>query len=169
MDTLTLETRRKIYQIILKHPGIHLREIQRKLDMATGMLTYHLGVLEETGFIRSETKEGKKCYFPYTFPYSDRRIILLLREKIARSIVLFLIERPHTFSELVKKTGRSKSVVSTSLSRLRDGGVVKISTQNDTNYYELSDPDKIKKMFITYKESFYDDAVDRFVELWLEI
>ena len=44
-DPLELETRRRIYAHIMRHPGQFLREIQRALDMAMGSLEFNLDAL----------------------------------------------------------------------------------------------------------------------------
>lgn len=46
-DSLALETRRKIYNLILNYPGLHEREIARKLNLSLSTLDYHLHYLEK--------------------------------------------------------------------------------------------------------------------------
>ncbi|MEM3397335.1 MAG: ArsR family transcriptional regulator [Thermoplasmata archaeon] len=169
MDALELEVRRKIYQTILKNPGLHLRELQRQTGLAMGMLTYHLDVLENSGLIRTEVKEKKKCYFPYAFSYSQSSLIMFMRESVPRKILLLLLEKPRKFGELVELVGKSKSVVSTHLTRLLKTGIISATKEENENLYSLKEPEKVKETFITYRESFYDDALDRFIELYLEM
>ncbi|MGC9060477.1 MAG: winged helix-turn-helix transcriptional regulator [Thermoplasmata archaeon] len=166
MDALELETRRRIYQTILKNPGIHIREIQRKTGLAIGVLTYNLEVLENTGYLRSELKDGKKYYFPYTFPYSDSRMLMFMREPTPRKILLLLLQHPCTFNELLQNVGKSRGVVYTHISRMVKEGVVgQKQSENGTLYYVCL-PEKVKSIFLTYRESFYDGALERFIELW---
>jgi predicted transcriptional regulator len=47
-EILKLETRRKIYKIILENPGLHLREILRRTKLSYGVLSYHLKYLKKT-------------------------------------------------------------------------------------------------------------------------
>ncbi|MEM4160974.1 MAG: ArsR family transcriptional regulator [Thermoplasmata archaeon] len=169
MDPLELEVRRKIYQTILKNPGLHLRELQRRTALATGMLTYHLDVLENSGLIRSEVKEKRKCYFPHAFSYSRSSLIMFMRESLPRKILLLLLEKPRKFEEIVELTGKSKSVISTHLTRMLKAGIISATKQENKHTYSLREPEKVKETFITYRESFYDEALERFIELYLEM
>lgn len=169
MEALELEVRRNIYQTILKNPGLHLRELQRRTGIATGMLTYHLDVLERTGLIRSEAKEKRKCYFPHAFSYSQSSLIMFMRESVPRKILILLLENPRNFAEIVEKTNKSKSVISTHISRMIKAGIIGIRKQGNETLYLLREPEKVKETFVTYRESFYDDALDRFIELYLEL
>ena len=44
-EALALEVRRKIYEEIKASPGLHFRELQRRVGLATGSLQYHLDYL----------------------------------------------------------------------------------------------------------------------------
>ncbi|MEM3738832.1 MAG: transcriptional regulator, partial [Thermoplasmata archaeon] len=60
-------------------------------------------------------------------------------------------------------------VVSTHLTRLLKTGIISATKEENENLYSLKEPEKVKETFITYRESFYDDALDRFIELYLEM
>jgi len=47
-------TRKKIMDYIQEHPGSHLHEIGRNLDLAMGDVQYQLNVLEKTGHVVSK-------------------------------------------------------------------------------------------------------------------
>ena len=57
-DTLALEARREIYNLILANPGLHEREIGRKLEMSLSTLDYHLHYLEKREIVTSK-KDGR--------------------------------------------------------------------------------------------------------------
>ncbi|WP_319506293.1 hypothetical protein [uncultured Methanolobus sp.] len=48
---LELDTRKRIFETIQRSPGIHLRELERILDMAIGNLQYHLHYMEKKNLI----------------------------------------------------------------------------------------------------------------------
>ena len=48
---LNLETRRQIYNYIRKNPGVHFRDISRKLKISMYNLDYHLHILKKQGFV----------------------------------------------------------------------------------------------------------------------
>ena len=60
---LELENRRTIYQLIEKYPGIHFRELYRKLKISMGSFEYHLQVLERSDLIYSQKEGGFTRYF----------------------------------------------------------------------------------------------------------
>ena len=52
-EILENENRKKIYETIERSPGIHLREIQRILDMPLTTLEYHLSYMTRKKIIYS--------------------------------------------------------------------------------------------------------------------
>jgi predicted transcriptional regulator len=44
-------------------PGIHFRELSRRLALADGDLAYHLHVLTQANLLRCESLTGRKLYF----------------------------------------------------------------------------------------------------------
>lgn len=60
---LNLEKRRIIHNIILKNPGIHLREIVRKSKIPKSTLKYHIIYLEKQNLIIKKVDRGCSRYF----------------------------------------------------------------------------------------------------------
>ena len=56
-DPLELENRRRIHQEVTLNPGLHYRELQRRLDMVPGLLDYHLAYLQEKGLMIQKVPE----------------------------------------------------------------------------------------------------------------
>ena len=61
--SLDLKTRRDIYNFILKHPGLHLSELCRRLNLRKNNLDYHLNYLNSQGLIAISSKEGYSTYY----------------------------------------------------------------------------------------------------------
>ena len=57
------EEERKIYNLIVQHPGLHLTKIATLLNMRITLVDQYLHKLEEKGVISSSTDEGYKCFF----------------------------------------------------------------------------------------------------------
>src|SRR5450759_93938 len=93
---LELETRRRIYEQIKKSPGIHFRELERRLEMVVGNLQYHLQHLEKRNLIRALNNEDYVRYFvkDKSLNETDRKIISLLRRSGCRHILLQLLTNP---------------------------------------------------------------------------
>ncbi|HUS99823.1 MAG TPA: helix-turn-helix domain-containing protein [Candidatus Thermoplasmatota archaeon] len=78
-DVLDLETRRKIYDIISKNPGLHLSKIADLLSMRISHVEYHVNFLEKHEIITIEKSTGykrfylkkfyKEIYDPYYTPW----------------------------------------------------------------------------------------------------
>ena len=49
-EAVILTPRDKIYSIIVQNPGLHFREIQRRTNIATGALQYHLEYLKKISY-----------------------------------------------------------------------------------------------------------------------
>ena len=62
-DALELDSRRKIYEQVEKVPGIHFRELSRRLKIPTGVIEYHLRYLETHELIVSRREGRYKRYF----------------------------------------------------------------------------------------------------------
>jgi len=91
-DILKLETRRDIYNVILKNPGLHLREILRITNLPTGSLQYHLKYLEKYGLITSiANKKYIRYYIKDKVSHKEKKILNFLRQEIPRRIILMLL------------------------------------------------------------------------------
>ena len=168
MGPLDLENRRKIFDIIAGRPGTYLREMERELGMAIGLLSYHLDQLEKKGLVRSEDDGYRKRYFPVEgFRLRDRRYTTFLRQKAARNIILLLLDRKEMrFQGIQREIGVSKSTLSYHLKRLVDGGVVGERKVEREKHYTLSEPEAVVDAFLMLRGSMEGDAVDRFTEIW---
>ncbi len=164
-----LTTRRKIYEEILLNPGLHFRELQARLNMPTGVLEYNLGVLERDGIIVSKMDGRYRRLFPNTAMTRDeRRIMSLLRSKIGRRIVIFLIENGKTkHGDLAKNLNISPSTLSYHLSKLVKGGIIEREISGRESFYFVIDENLVARVIIKYRRSFLDILVDNFAEWYL--
>ncbi|AIJ06144.1 transcriptional regulator, ArsR family [Methanocaldococcus bathoardescens] len=112
---LELELRRKIYNSIKKHPGIHFRELERRVNIATGNLQYHLQYLEKKNLIKSENDGGYVRYFPKDCQLDEngKKIMSFLRRKTSRHIILYLLSKESANNkDIAKDLNLSPSTVS---------------------------------------------------------
>ncbi len=167
-DTLALETRRNIYTLILTYPGLHEREMARKLQMSLSTLDYHLHYLEKREIIVSK-KDGRytRYFVSRKIGAQDKRTISLLRQKTPRNIVLFLLLNPKALhKEICNEIKKSPSTISFHLKKLIDAGIISAISIGRGTAYEVINAEKIVDVLITYKRTFLDDAVDKFIETW---
>jgi len=91
-NILKLETRRDIYEYILKNPGLHLRELSRRKNISIGSIGYHLNFLTKIGLIISRKEHGfVRYYVKTTVGKKDKEIINILRHDIPRRIIMLLL------------------------------------------------------------------------------
>jgi predicted transcriptional regulator len=167
-EALDLERRRMVFQFIRKHPGLHMRALEKRLGISLGDLRYHLDYLERKGFITSRSDGYRKTYFSARDVYlQDRDLLALLRQRGPRSIILHLmVNEEASFDELREALGVSKSTLSFHLKKLTERGLVKVRKREGKNAYHIENRENIAELLITYKGSFLDAAVDRVLEVW---
>lgn len=170
-EALELENRRRIYRLVSKFPGIHMRDIQKRLELSTGVLEYHLNYMEKEEILSCQTDGYRKNYFIKTdVQFGDKTALTLLRQEAPRRIVMFiLLRRRASFKEILDEMKISKSTLSFHMKKLTEGQLVVSEKSGREFIYSVIDPDTTAKTIITYKESFLDSVVDRFVDAWLEI
>ena len=89
---LYLKTRKKIYDYILKYPGLHLRELCRQLNIPKSSLEYHLNYLKKNDLVSFiPEKHYKRYYIKEKIGKNDEKLIKLFRQKVPRKIILLLL------------------------------------------------------------------------------
>ena len=168
MEELT--TRKRIYEEIVMNPGLHFRELQRRLKMQVGMLEYHLSVLQKEGLIIAK-QDGKYVrYFANTvMTQQERNIIGNLRNGVMRRIVIFVLERERVkHRDITEHLNMSSSTISYHLNKLVKNGILNRENVGRENYYTVNNPKLVANTLIKYRKSFLDSLVDSFAKLWLE-
>lgn len=166
---LDSETRKTIYGCIAASPGLHFREIQRRLNLGTGTLDYHLHLLRRQGSIRAE-KSGKFTRYYTTdklFEEKEKSILNLLRNENFRHIVIYLLEhRNPSASEISSALGFSPSRLSWHLKTLLGSNVVEQKKNGRHRFYSLKSPKDMAGYLKAHRASFLDGIVDRFIDAW---
>ncbi len=170
-DALDLESRKEIFDIISDKPGTYMREIQKKLEMPTGQLEYHLRYLEDNNLIAWESISNKKRYFvDDEVSYPDRKMLSILRQDIPRKVLLILLEEGEkNFGTLHEYFDVSKSTLSFHLKKLVKLKLIEGIKKGRKKYFVCVEPKKVAQVLITYQDSFVDKAVDNFVDVWMEM
>lgn len=170
-DQLELDARRRIYDCISKSPGLHFREIQRRTKLATGSLDYHLHFLHKNALIRTEKSGIFVRYYTTHIGYNqrDKELLSLLRHDKIRHILIFLIEKKKAnASEIAKHIGISQSNLSWYLKALAEKEIIVHKKKGRFRFYTVVDKNEIIKCLLTYKTSFLDSVVDKFISAWEE-
>ena len=126
-DTLLfVKKRRDIYNYIKKNPGSHQREISRKLDVPYSTLYYHLNYLKKQDLISEKQNNGYARYYVKNIVGRvDKEILDLLRQKIPRSILVFLLySYVSTEKHLSENLDRHPTTIKHHLKKLLDLDII---------------------------------------------
>ena len=173
-DVLSLEMRRMIYNLILKNPGLHIRAIQRRVNMPYTSLKYHLDYLVKRNLIVSKTYRRYQRYFTKdSMSCESKKIISILREKTTNGIIIFLLVNVCSSRyELSKELGKDAATVTFHLNKLYELDLIEKAIVNDAGVllpkskrtydrkpvgneilYKLTNPPLIYNTLITYQNS----------------
>jgi predicted transcriptional regulator len=167
---IELEARRRIYDYVVANPGTHLRAIKDELDMPMGQLEYHLRYMETRGLLDSKEDRYYKRFFPHEMSATDRRVLSAIRQEKPRQIVLIVLGAPGIDHKAVQEgMGIGASSLSFYMKDLIEKEIVEKKREGRRSLYTIKDPDRVVKLLITYRPSFLDKMVDRFLETWLEV
>lgn len=165
---LELEIRREIFDLISKFPGLHFREILRRLETSSGNLNYQLNYLVKHNILVA-IQDGnlKRYYIVGKVKSKEKRILACLRNETARGLVLFLMLNPNSqFNEIANKFDLAPSKLAYHLNKLVDRDIIEKKRKGRTTLYKPVDEEAIANVLITYKPSFLDNIVDSFIESW---
>jgi predicted transcriptional regulator len=167
---LELDTRRRVYEFIKNYPGTHMREIQRRLNMPIGLLKFHIQYLIKHEIITEKTdRYYKRYYLVGTLRSVDKEALSALRQQYPRWIILYLLEYPGAkHKELLTKFDLKPSTLSFYLKNMVNKRLVQRKRAGRESSYIIINPESIIKILITYRPSFFDKLVDRFIETWFE-
>jgi predicted transcriptional regulator len=173
-DALELGVRKEIYDLVEKFPGLHMREIQRKLKLTISVVEYHLNYLEISELLTSIEDENYRRYFIadekmiefwLKLGYNDKKVLGLLRQKIPLNIVLFLLKnRSAQHGELSKALEITPSKLSFHLNKLKKYNIIRKLEREEGKGYGVVDEMKIVRLLITNEPP--KDMLDELSELW---
>jgi hypothetical protein len=122
-----------------RSPGIHFRELQRRLEAANGTLRHHLDVLVTEKSVTTMSVNGRTCYYAGapaqveiligTGVTDDARAASMLPVGLSvlqRAVVarLTFSDAPRSQAALARDLGRSRSAVHSAVGVLRTRGIV---------------------------------------------
>ncbi|HKZ64272.1 MAG TPA: helix-turn-helix domain-containing protein [Thermoplasmata archaeon] len=168
-DPLGLESRRRMYELVAGTPGLHLRDIARRLGVDVRTADYHVrqlakhglvSAIEEAGFVRlyPRTANGRRAEI---VDARDKPLLSILRRPVPLSVALVLLTRERvTHGELASEAGVAPPTLSYHLSRMERLGMV----SRDASKIALREPERIARLLYAYRPT--PDLIDRFLDLW---
>jgi len=158
----------QILEFIKANPGSHLRGIKRELNLAMGVLQYHLRRLEKDQSIISRRRGlYKRFYKRLDFEVEEQEILGVLFQETERDLLLYLLKTPDaTQKELSEFAHISASSTSWHMKRLVQAGLVKSRRQGSFVYYVAKgDPVKILTLLKSYHPRIWERWAGRLADL----
>lgn len=175
VDAPETDVRRRLLQEIAAQPGVHMRELERRLGISLSGISHHVQILERQGVIVGISDGHYRRYFSRDLVLpsqarriseDDRRLLAECRRPMSLAIVLNLaVEGRLRHGELTERLGKSKSTISFHLSRLLESGHVRLAHESSADSYEIVDPLRVVALLVTFSDTLRDH-VDTFADLW---
>jgi predicted transcriptional regulator len=165
----TSDIRKKIYDLIGKHPGLHLSKIAELLNIRISLAEYHLKYLEKQKKIIS-VKEGsyyKRYYIKDSgVEEHDKKLLSLLRQEPPSKIVFFLLKHPNAkYRDIQEYLNISAPLLSYHLTKLANMGIIDTPT-HDLKGYTLRNKKDLTSFLMKYKIHV---LIESFKDIWSEL
>jgi predicted transcriptional regulator len=113
------EIRRRIFNEIRKEPGIHFREIIRRLELNIGTLSHHLNILEKKRYIRSIQDGNYRRFYLY-----NEKVEFKIYLTSLQIMIMNLVNREPGISQsnISREVGKNRVVINYNVHLLKDIG-----------------------------------------------
>ena len=165
--TEALLNKDKVLEFVQSHPGAYLRQIGRELNVANGVVQYHLYTLEKERKIKSRRTGFYKRFYPYLlFGEHEQEILEVLSNQTQRDLLLYLIFNPRANQkELAEFTKIAPSSVHWHMKKLIQSRLVQAKREGQFVKYDLlSGPDEVFKLLQSYHPSIWQKWTDRLAD-----
>jgi predicted transcriptional regulator len=163
---------KRVLEFIQEHPGCHLRQVRKELEISMGTAQYHLDQLEKASRITSTRRGLRKHYFPAgLFQDNEKSLLQVLGQETARDILMFIIEQRHpTQTDIAEKIGVSTASINWHVGRLLELGLITEVRDGKFKRYQLSgDPRYLMSLMKNYYPSIWDRWSNRLAEMFLSM
>ena len=153
VEIFDIDTRKQIFNLIAKNPGLHAKRIAELLGMQGQLADYHLLFLERNNMISAVREEGyTRYYIKGKLGIRERRRIAILRQEVPLKIVRYLIDHPHAQQKDIHEHIQvAKSTLNYHLKKLLIHQIIDMHPRGKEKYYNLTDKNEIIKLLIQYK------------------
>lgn len=165
-------TRDVILDYIRAHPGAHLREIGRALDLGLGDLQYNLYMLEKQGVVTSVRRGLYKFVFPTgMFGEKESAILVALSIGTQREILVHLIRNPElSQNQIAHLTGLTSATISWHMKRLGQLGIIeRIRSGKTVSYNIVGNKEEIERLVRNYHPGFWERLSSKLTDIVLEL
>lgn len=167
-EYLEAKIRSNTYNYILKYPGLHVRELSRKLGLPKSTLIYHLRYLKKYGFLEEKIdKFYVRYYASRNIDRSYKNIIDLFRQETSRRVILYLAQNKYaSINEISKHLHKHRSTVFHHLKKLSNAGILECYKINGEKKYILFDKTGAGRLFflVFTHENNFDEETSRVIK-----
>ena len=187
-NILDFEARRNIYKFIEENPGLHQREISRRLKIPFSTVRYHLRFLKKSNLIiEKPDNRYSRFYISNKTNPRERKLLVLLRNKTIRNMLIvmlwditssrttlsnFMDIPPNTVSFYLNKLLEAGIIepveeVCDGYTRSRYGTMVKRVPVGREKLYRFVNTAWVYLVMIKYRDSFYDKHIKEMLkDMW---
>ena len=153
---LELTSRRRIYDHIKHVPGIHMRRLERELNIPLSTLDYHLRQMERKGLVLSRKEGQKKSYFVRnTMDAKDQHYLYYLRHRTTRWILLDILENPGTsLRGLTQRLPVGAPTISYHLKKLIRAEIVQPVWIGRHRRYQVMESERLQRLIEAWRGTF---------------
>jgi predicted transcriptional regulator len=165
--------RLRLLDIVVRYPGLHLREVARQAEIPASHAQYHLRVLERNGLIAAERQGENLRYYPTkatpvgdvpALGTADRELLQLLRRPAAFRVLLHLLsDGPLALSELARRCRVTPSTMAYHLERLRARDLVGREGE-DGLLWRIREPDRIRALLLAHDPP--PSLIEGYLDVW---
>lgn len=166
-DILELETRRDIFNLLKKNPGLHLSNIAKTLKLRVSLVEYHLRYLEKHGLLLSDTHTGFKRYIVAGEAKSvQKKNFSILRQKNLLIIVLYLLKKNQAnHKEILQQMDIAPATLSYHLERLVKNNIINVEKKGTSRIYQVKNSEELINWLVQYKPY---NLLDGFNDIWAD-
>lgn len=166
-EVLAYEARRRLHALVVEHPGVHLRELERLSGLPLSTLRYHMDYLERHLLVDAVEDRNVRRYFAREVRHPrDRAVMGALRQEALRNLILYLLaqggEAP--YRDLLAASRVGPSTLATHLAELTRRGLLARVPVGRESRYRLIHQEEVVRLLHTYRRSFLDALVDHLLD-----
>ena len=153
-----------MYDFILKNPGLHERELSRRLNISRSTIRYHLYCLQKQEAV-IKISEGKhnRYFAQQKIGNGDKKILQLLRQRGTYQIVIFLLACPNSSMRVIADyTEKDPRTISFHLKKLMKIGLIECVPNGKERRFKLNNEEDIYDLICTHGGSFVNDELNGF-------
>lgn len=147
----------EIIQQINEKPGIHFRELERKVGCSKSTLNHHI---DRTEKVEEEKIRGYRRFYPVEVSENDRNVLAALNHS-PRGEILYELQQQNDkkLTEISEDLNKSPATISQHLKVLKKAGLI----EKDRKYQlTKKNAGKVKK----YASRILEERVDSFIDMW---